>query len=106
MLFILFRLRGASHIFGVFGGFGRTRTRIWVVFGHGFGVSARSKMPNAESLECAVDCSAKFRCLKRCSGRTRVETDMVLAFDTIFSPNIVLTANIISRQQDFHFKIV
>jgi hypothetical protein len=58
--------------------------RIWTqsyangwCFGHGFGVSARSKMPNAESLVLVVDCSAKFRCLKRCSGRTRGETDMV-----------------------------
>jgi hypothetical protein len=31
---------------------------------------------------------------------------MVLASDTIFSPNIVLSANLISRQHDFDSDVV
>jgi hypothetical protein len=58
------------------------------------GVSARPNGPNTEIFVLAVDCSAKFRCLQRCSGRTRVASDMVLAFDTIFSFNIILRVNI------------
>jgi hypothetical protein len=65
---------------------------------HGFGVSARFNVPNSESFVLAVDCSAKFRCLKRCSGRTRLASDMVSTFDPIFSSNIILRANIIARR--------